>query len=78
MAKIVPNPLKFTDNEAGRETKLFIEIVNKIETELLAKYPEQKCIVYVVRMVMHVKIEELYREMKQKQQPFSFTKHFDN
>jgi hypothetical protein len=28
----------------NEETKIFIEIANKIETELLAKYPEQKCI----------------------------------
>ena len=28
----------------NKETKIFIEIANKIETELLAKYPEQKCI----------------------------------
>ena len=42
--KIVPAPLKFTDNKAGEEMKLFIEIADKIQTELLAKYPEQKCI----------------------------------
>ena len=28
----------------NEETKIFIEICNKIETELLAKYPPQKCI----------------------------------
>jgi hypothetical protein len=28
----------------NEETKIFIEICNKIETELLAKYPTQKCI----------------------------------
>jgi hypothetical protein len=28
----------------NEETKIFIEIANKIQTELLAKYPEQKCI----------------------------------
>jgi hypothetical protein len=28
----------------NEETKIFIEICNKIETELLAKYPEHKCI----------------------------------
>ena len=28
----------------NEETKLFIEICNKIETELLDKYPPQKCI----------------------------------
>tara|TARA_Y100000385_G_C13048482_1_gene618601 strand:- start:91 stop:264 length:174 start_codon:yes stop_codon:yes gene_type:complete len=28
----------------NEETKIFIEIANKIETELLAKYPEHKCI----------------------------------
>ena len=28
----------------NEETKIFIEIANKIQIELLAKYPEQKCI----------------------------------
>lgn len=28
----------------NEETKIFIEICNKIETELLDKYPPQKCI----------------------------------
>jgi hypothetical protein len=28
----------------NEETKIFIEICNKIETELLDKYPTQKCI----------------------------------
>ena len=38
----------------NEETKIFIEISKKIQTELLAKYPEQKCIDAMLSTCVHL------------------------
>ena len=38
----------------NEETKIFIEISNKIQTELLDKYPTQKCIDAMLSTCVHL------------------------